>query len=237
MSEYLKYNSLSKAEIAAFYDLIALYHFALQATIIEIFGIDCVDKEFFDRQLNWLYKWREQREQNRDILALQTDELLLKTVTTADIEEVARMWNYPHGSISYQEAQKAINDMCSNHKKNKIGQIYHLCFAVFEKVNEDKIIGWCGIGGKSNQEETVLFYAIDEQYRNKGYATQCANALLKYAFETVQLGVLNGGCDKDNIGSYRVMEKIGMIQNAFSESGNPLFYINQDVYLKEHAGE
>lgn len=62
--EYLKYNSLSKMEIESFYDLIALYHFALQATIIEIYGIDCVDNDFFDRQLNWLYKWQEQCEKN-----------------------------------------------------------------------------------------------------------------------------------------------------------------------------
>lgn len=60
LPEYLKHSSLSKAEIEAFYDLIALYHFALQATIIEIFGVDCVDNDFFDRQLTWLYKWQEQ---------------------------------------------------------------------------------------------------------------------------------------------------------------------------------
>ena len=38
-------------EAAAFYDLIALYHFALQDTIVEVFGMDCVDDEFFDCQL------------------------------------------------------------------------------------------------------------------------------------------------------------------------------------------
>lgn len=60
LPEYMKYSSLAKAETDSFYDLIALYHFALQATIIEIFGIDCVDNEFLDRQLRWLYKWDEQ---------------------------------------------------------------------------------------------------------------------------------------------------------------------------------
>lgn len=67
--EYLKYHSLSEAEIAAFYDVIALYHFALQATIIEIFGLDCVDHAFLDRQLNWLRKWREQCVQNGSLPA------------------------------------------------------------------------------------------------------------------------------------------------------------------------
>ena len=56
------YSDLMPEEEAAFYDLIALYHFALQATIVEVFGMDCVDDEFFDCQLEWLYKWREQCE-------------------------------------------------------------------------------------------------------------------------------------------------------------------------------
>ena len=55
-------DSLMPDEEAAFYDLIALYHFALQATIVEVFGMDCVDNEFFDCQLEWLYQWREQCE-------------------------------------------------------------------------------------------------------------------------------------------------------------------------------
>lgn len=60
LPEYMQYNDLSQQDMDAFYDRIALYHFALQATIIEIFGIDCVDNAFLDRQLKWLYKWQEQ---------------------------------------------------------------------------------------------------------------------------------------------------------------------------------
>ena len=60
--EYLKYNTLSQKEIGAFFHMIALYHFALQATIIEIHGLDCVDNAFLDKQLEWLYRWRKQCE-------------------------------------------------------------------------------------------------------------------------------------------------------------------------------
>ncbi|KAF0193739.1 MAG: aminoglycoside phosphotransferase [Bacillota bacterium] len=67
LPEYLKYNALSQKEINAFYDLIALYHFALQATVIENYGLDCIDNAFLDRQLDWLYRWREQCEKTRDI--------------------------------------------------------------------------------------------------------------------------------------------------------------------------
>lgn len=66
LPEYLKYVRLTKDEISAFEDLIALYHFALQATIIELFGEGCVDNAFFDRQLKWLYGWREQCARNKE---------------------------------------------------------------------------------------------------------------------------------------------------------------------------
>lgn len=60
MSEYSKYNILSQMEINAFYDLIAIQHFATQATVIEIFGLECIAGKDLDNQLNWLYRWREQ---------------------------------------------------------------------------------------------------------------------------------------------------------------------------------
>lgn len=64
LPEYQKVRKLSEQEIGAFYRLIALYHFALQATIVEIFGLDCIDEAFIDRQLDWLYRWKEECKQN-----------------------------------------------------------------------------------------------------------------------------------------------------------------------------
>jgi Ser/Thr protein kinase RdoA (MazF antagonist) len=61
---YTKYCTISDMEVNAFYDLIAIYHYQLQATIMEIYGLDCVDEEFLDKQLEWLMKWRKQCEIN-----------------------------------------------------------------------------------------------------------------------------------------------------------------------------
>lgn len=61
---YTKYCTLSDTELKAFYDLIAIYHYQLQATIIEVYGLDCVDEKFLDKQLDWLMRWRGQCEIN-----------------------------------------------------------------------------------------------------------------------------------------------------------------------------
>jgi len=165
-------------------------------------------------------------------MTLYTNDLVLRTVEVRDIEEVTRMWAFEKGSISTEEAIKAIEYMQDNHKKNNEGSIYHLCFAVFEK-RENKIIGWCGLDGK-NAGKLHIFFLIDKDYRNKGYATQCANRLLSYAFDDAHVPFVNGGCDKDNVSSYRVMTKAGMSENGMEESGDPVFYIDDELYRKNN---
>jgi RimJ/RimL family protein N-acetyltransferase len=165
-------------------------------------------------------------------MELHTQDLALRTVTDEDIDEVSRMWNFEKGSISSQEAQKAIDYMQSNHMKNRTGYIYHLCFAVYEK-GKKNIIGWCGLDGKCSPGKVVIFYLIDKSYRNKGFATQCAEKLLEYAFEIVKIDSVYGGCFKDNISSYKVQVKTQMIlYKVDKESGDPHFYIDKEIYHK-----
>ena len=168
-------------------------------------------------------------------MELCTDDLLLRTVTKQDTDEVARMWDFEKGSISKKGAVKAIRGMQKNHRRNRKGHIHHLCFAVYEK-GGNRIIGWCGLDGKCSPGKTVLFYLIDKEYRNRGYATQCAKKLLEYAFETAELDQVHGGCTKENIPSYRVQIKAGMVQNAFEENGDPLFYIDREIYFQNKRG-
>jgi len=67
ISEYTKYRPLSQTEIDAFYYLIAMQHFSTQATVMEIFGHDCLNDTELDYQLEWLYRWREQCEREAGI--------------------------------------------------------------------------------------------------------------------------------------------------------------------------
>jgi Ser/Thr protein kinase RdoA (MazF antagonist) len=57
---YTKYILLSKIERKSFYDFIAIRHYQLQATIVEIYGYDCIEEQFIDKQLKWLVDWRKQ---------------------------------------------------------------------------------------------------------------------------------------------------------------------------------
>ena len=56
---YSDYHKLSDEEIFSFPYYVAIRHFQLQATILEIYGVDCIDEGFIDGQLYWLNKWLE----------------------------------------------------------------------------------------------------------------------------------------------------------------------------------
>jgi len=60
LNGYTRHHSITDAERDAFYSLIAIRHYQLQATIVEMNGLDCIGEAFIDRQLDWLMRWREQ---------------------------------------------------------------------------------------------------------------------------------------------------------------------------------
>lgn len=159
-------------------------------------------------------------------MELETKDLILRTVTKDDIAEVARMYEYPN-TISLSQAEKAIDIMISNYKQNKDGYIKHLCLAVCLKEKPTVIIGWCGLDGEAEKDKVVIFYIIDEKYRNKGYATQAAKAVLQYAFEQAQLECIYGGCDKNNIASFKIMSSIRMKNYGVDDNNNPQFRVER----------
>jgi Ser/Thr protein kinase RdoA (MazF antagonist) len=63
MKGYIEYNEVSNQELAAIDSFIAIRHYEVQATIIENLGIECIDKEFVDDQLEWLKRWEKLHQQ------------------------------------------------------------------------------------------------------------------------------------------------------------------------------
>ncbi len=59
ISGYTHHHPLSPEEKLSFSDWVAIRHFQLQATILEVHGINCIDEQFIDYQLYWLNKWIE----------------------------------------------------------------------------------------------------------------------------------------------------------------------------------
>ena len=165
-------------------------------------------------------------------MTLYTNDLILRTVTGSDIKEIARTWRYPK-EITKAEAYSALEKMISRHKKNRVKAIFHICLAVFRKEKPEEIIGWCGWDGQSSTDHIALFYMINEEHRCKGYATQCAVELLRYAFEDMEYDIVYSGCARDNVPSFKVMTNAGMCHNEVYDDGGLGFYMDRTQYLQK----
>lgn len=74
-------------------------------------------------------------------------------------------------------------------------------------------IGSMGFRGGPDETGMIeLGYSIIPAYRGQGYATEMAAGLIDWAFRTQRVKTITAECLNDNIGSIRVLEKVGMSQ-------------------------
>ena len=81
---------------------------------------------------------------------------------------------------------------------------------VFDK-EDNTVIGDIGFKGKPNPENTVeIGYGIVPSAQNKGYATEAVREIIKWAFSFENVEKIIAECQKDNLASIRVLEKLQM---------------------------
>lgn len=73
----------------------------------------------------------------------------------------------------------------------------------------EQLIGGCGIH-VSDPKQGEIGYCFNKSVWNQGFATESAASLLKFGFEKLDLHRIYATCRPGNIGSRKVLEKIGM---------------------------
>lgn len=82
------------------------------------------------------------------------------------------------------------------------------------------VIGDVGFKGKPDASGTVdIGYSVVEPYRRRGYTFEAARALRDWAFAQPGVTRLTGDCLPDNIGSARILQKLGMSRCGASREG------------------
>lgn len=82
-------------------------------------------------------------------------------------------------------------------------------FAVVRQ-DDGRLIGSCNLGLTEGDRQGEIGYAFARDAWGQGYATEAADALLRRGFGELGLHRVHATCAPENIGSIRVLEKIGM---------------------------
>ena len=76
-------------------------------------------------------------------------------------------------------------------------------------------IGWCClVEWNPDYRSATLGYCLDDSAWGQGFATEAADALLRWAFDTLDLNRVQSDADTRNTASARVLEKLGFVREG-----------------------
>lgn len=142
--------------------------------------------------------------------------VVLKEMNKNDWEDIHRYASLPivcqyqpWGPNTEEETQAFVKQVLWDTKKENRSRYV---FSVFEQENRTMI----GAGEINFRDFRVgeIGYIIHPDYWGKGIATEVAKLLLQFGFEKLNLHRIYATCDPRNVGSSKVLQKIGMIQEG-----------------------
>jgi RimJ/RimL family protein N-acetyltransferase len=96
------------------------------------------------------------------------------------------------------------------HKAHQADKIKSYVF-VIEKKETSIPIGLFGLNlGKEKYKNAEVWYLIHPTFWRQGFATEALSAILDFGFDQLILHRIEAGCAIENIGSIKVLEKVGM---------------------------
>jgi RimJ/RimL family protein N-acetyltransferase len=147
---------------------------------------------------------------------LETDRFVIRPFDLADViayseivadPDVMRLLTGKPESLD--EAKKYVEECIASESVNGFSR-----YAVFLK-RTDELIGFCGF--KLIDGEIDFGWRYAKKHWNNGYGTEAAGVVKNYGLEILRVPVVVAVALPENIGSIRIMEKIGMKREGFGD--------------------
>ncbi len=145
-------------------------------------------------------------------IPLETERLILRRTTKEDFKEFFYLQLNPH-IRKYLGSTKLGNDIEKNVKYFDPKKYQDLSYYrwTIETKKEHKILGSIYLNIHDKKAKTAgIDYWIREDEWNKGYTTEAAKCILKFAFNDIKLNRIESSGSVNNPGTLKVMEKIGL---------------------------
>jgi ribosomal-protein-alanine N-acetyltransferase len=158
---------------------------------------------------------------------LKTERLNLRPILETDIEDIHELHSLVEtdqyntlGIPNNVKETKIILEKWITENNLEINKNY--IFAVELNI-ENEFIGLIGINlGKEKYKNAEVWFQFHSKFWNKGYGTETLKKILNFGFDNLDLHRIEAGCAVENIGSVRVLEKVGMLREAHTRKLLPL---------------
>jgi ribosomal-protein-alanine N-acetyltransferase len=146
-----------------------------------------------------------------DLPTLETERLVLRKITEADVDDVFEYASDPlvaentswSAHRSREESAAQVARWLERYRNGQVGP-----WGV-EHREDHKLVGTCGyVMWEGHRAE--VGYALSRRYWTRGYMTEALREVVRFGFEQMGLNRIQATCLVRNVASYRVMEKAGM---------------------------
>ena len=158
---------------------------------------------------------------------LLTERTRLRLIVLSDLQSIHKLHSLPETDkfntlgipVNIEETKSIIEQwIIQNNKK----VITNYTFAIEHKASK-KFIGLFGLKlGNKKFNKGEVWYKIHSESWGKGYASETLRKIIDYGFDTLKLHRIEAGCAIENIGSIKVLEKVGMIREGRGRQILPL---------------
>ena len=152
-----------------------------------------------------------------DVPTLHTARLRLRPFEDGDADDlfamhssafVLRYWDAP----PWRERERAGQFIAGCRRLAEEGTGVRLAV---DEVLEGTFVGWCSLSRWNPEHRRAsLGYCYDHPAWGRGYATEAAQALLRWAFDALDLNRIQAETDTRNLASARVLEKLGFVREG-----------------------
>jgi ribosomal-protein-alanine N-acetyltransferase len=151
---------------------------------------------------------------------LATDRLVLRQITEEDAPALFEVWSDPE--VARYLPRAAMTDPVEALQRvQKLASLYPegIIWAIVPR-DSAAIAGTVLLFNFVKPHfRAELGYELGKAHWGKGFATEAASAVIDFAFNSVGLHSLEAHIDPANIGSRRVLEKLGFVQEGYFREG------------------
>lgn len=161
-------------------------------------------------------------------LILESKRLTLRTFKESDIPNIHDMLLRPESTLfnpsSYSEDIEETKKLTHTwQSETDSGQDRKKFTFLIETIIDSVFVGIIAIDLiKLHYKNAEVWYKLSPDIWGKGYATEALERIIQFGFEDLKLHRIEAGCAIDNVASYKVMEKCGMIREAHRRKLLPL---------------
>lgn len=153
-----------------------------------------------------------------DFPVLETERFILRAAQPEDAEDIFRIMSNP--AVTRYFGRKPMTDYAEAVERV---EVFQSCFAerigirwVIAPRDSGRMIGSCGFWRLLPQHHRAeIGYELAPEWWSSGVMTEAVGAILGFGFTRMGLHSVEANIHPDNIGSRRVLEKLGFVQEGY----------------------